>query len=138
MCAECEGLGRVSTVDLDALVDRDKSLNEGAITFPGFGVGTWYHRIFVDSGFFDNDKPLRDFTDAEWERFLHGPEAKVKTELREPHLRGPDRQDPQPLPHQGRRIAPAHPARGGRAGRDVRGLPLLRRARGSTPWRARH
>ncbi len=37
--------------------------------------------IFTDSGFFDNDKPLRDFTDAEWERFLHGPEAKVKTEL---------------------------------------------------------
>ncbi len=72
MCAECEGLGRVSSVDIDALVDRDKSLNEGAITFPGFGVGTWYHRIFTDSGFFDNDKPLRDFTDAEWERFLHG------------------------------------------------------------------
>jgi excinuclease UvrABC ATPase subunit len=81
MCAECEGLGRVSTVDVDALVDRDRSLNEGAITFPGFQPGTWYHRIFVDSGFFDPDKPLRDFTDAEWERFLRGPEAKVKTEL---------------------------------------------------------
>ena len=81
MCAECEGLGRVSTVDIDALVDRELSLNEGAITFPNFQVGTWYHRIFVDSGFFDADKPLRDFTDAEWQRFLHGPEAKVKTEL---------------------------------------------------------
>ncbi len=81
MCAECEGLGRVSTVDIDALVDRDKSLNEGAITFPNFQPGTWYHRIFADSGFFDPDKPLRDFTDAEWERLLHGPEAKVKTEL---------------------------------------------------------
>jgi excinuclease UvrABC ATPase subunit len=81
MCPECEGLGRVSTVDIDALVDRDKSLNEGAITFPNFQVGSWYHRIFVDSGFFDNDKPLRDFTDAEWERLLHGPAAKVKTEL---------------------------------------------------------
>ena len=81
MCAECEGLGRVSTVDLDALVDRNKSLNEGAILFPGFQPGTWYHRIFADSGFFDPDKPLRDYTDAEWERFLHGPEAKVKTEL---------------------------------------------------------
>jgi len=81
MCPDCEGLGRVSTVDVDALVDRDKSLNEGAITFPGFTPGTWYHRIFVDSGFFDPDKKLRDFTDAEWERFLHGPEAKIKTEL---------------------------------------------------------
>jgi len=81
MCPECEGLGRVSSVDIDALVDRDKSLNDGAILFPGFQPGTWYHRIFADSGFFDNDKPLRDFTDAEWERLLHGPEAKVKTEL---------------------------------------------------------
>ncbi len=81
MCPECEGLGRVSTVDIDALVDKSKSLNEGAITFPGFQPGTWYHRIFVDSGFFDPDKPLRDFTEAEWERLLHGPEAKVKTEL---------------------------------------------------------
>jgi excinuclease UvrABC ATPase subunit len=79
MCAECEGLGRVSTVDIDALVDRDKSLNEGAITFPSFQVGSWYHRIFTDSGFFDNDKPLRDFTDVEWQRLLYGPEAKVKT-----------------------------------------------------------
>ena len=81
MCPECEGLGRVSSVDVDALVDRDKSLNKGAITFPNFQVGSWYHRVFIDSGFFDNDKPLRDFTDAEWERLLHGPEAKVKTEL---------------------------------------------------------
>jgi excinuclease UvrABC ATPase subunit len=81
MCPECEGLGRVSSVNVDALVDRDKSLREGAITFPGFQVGTWYHRIFVDSGFFDPDKKLRDYTDAEWQRFLYGPEAKVKTEL---------------------------------------------------------
>ena len=81
MCAECEGLGRISTVDIDALVDRDRSLAAGAITFPNFQPGTWYHRIFVDSGFFDPEKPLRDFTDAEWQRLLYGPEAKVKTEL---------------------------------------------------------
>jgi len=81
MCPECEGLGRVSTVDTDALVDRDKSLKDGAITFPNFQPGTWYHRIFVDSGFFDPDKKLRDFSDAEWQRLLYGPEAKVKTEL---------------------------------------------------------
>ena len=81
MCPDCEGLGRVATVDVDALVDRDRSLNEGAITFPGFSPGTWYHRIFVDSGFFDPDRKLRDYTDAEWEQLLHGPEVKVKTEL---------------------------------------------------------
>ena len=80
MCPDCEGLGRVSTVNIDALVDRDKSLNEGAITFPNFQVGSWYHRIYVDSGFFNPDKPLRDFTDAEWDRLLYGEETKVKFE----------------------------------------------------------
>ena len=78
MCPECEGLGRVSSVDIEELVDRDKSLNEGAITFPGFQPGTWYHRIYTDSGFFDPDKPLRDFTDDEWQRLLYGEETKVK------------------------------------------------------------
>jgi excinuclease UvrABC ATPase subunit len=81
MCAQCEGLGRVSSVDLDALVDRSKSLNEGPINFPNFQVGGWYHRIFLDSGFFHADKPLRDYTDAEWQRFLYGPETKVKTAM---------------------------------------------------------
>jgi len=78
MCPECEGLGRVSTIDVDGLVDRDLSLNQGAITFPNFGVGSWYWTIFADSGFFDVDKPLRNYTEAEWEQFLHGPESKVK------------------------------------------------------------
>jgi excinuclease UvrABC ATPase subunit len=78
MCPECEGLGRVSAVDVEALVDRDRSLNEGAITFPNFKPGTWYHRVFIDSGFFDPDKKLRDFTDAEWERLMYGPDVKIK------------------------------------------------------------
>ena len=81
MCPECEGLGKVATVDVDALVDRNKSLNEGAIDFPNYQVGGWYHRIVIDSGFFDPDKKLREFTEAEWEQLLHGPEAKVKTAL---------------------------------------------------------
>ena len=75
MCAECEGLGRVSTVDVDALVDRDLSLNEGAITFPNFQPGTYNQNTFVRSALFDPDKRLRDYTDAEWQLFLYGPGA---------------------------------------------------------------
>ncbi len=78
MCPACEGLGRVSDVDLDELVDRDRSLNEGAITVPNFGVGTWYWQQFAASGFFDVDKKLRDFTDQEWADLLHKPSTKVK------------------------------------------------------------
>ncbi|WP_242659016.1 ATP-binding cassette domain-containing protein [Thermostaphylospora chromogena] len=78
MCPECEGLGRVSTLDIDALVDRDRSLNEGAITVPNFGPDTWYGRIFIDSGLFDPDKPLRDYTEQEWNDFLYKPATKFK------------------------------------------------------------
>ena len=78
MCPDCEGLGRVSVVDIDALVDRDKSLNGGAITFPGFQSGGWAVRAYAESGFFDPDKKVRDFTKAELERLLYGPDTKVK------------------------------------------------------------
>ena len=81
MCAECEGLGRVSAVDIDAIVNRDLSLNEGAITFPNFQTGSWNHRVYAESGFFDPDKRLREYTDAEWQRFLYGPDARIKTTL---------------------------------------------------------
>ncbi|MDX2162072.1 MAG: excinuclease ABC subunit UvrA [bacterium] len=81
MCQECEGLGQVAAINLDALIDRDKSLNEGAIQFPTFAVDTWFWQLFHDSGFFDNDKKLRDYTPEEWEKFLHLPEAKIKSNV---------------------------------------------------------
>lgn len=56
MCPECEGLGKKLTVDFDRILDRSKSLNEGAILLSGFGVASWHWKIFIDSEFFDNDK----------------------------------------------------------------------------------
>ncbi|AQU65425.1 ATP-binding cassette domain-containing protein [Streptomyces niveus] len=78
MCAECEGIGQVSKIDIDQLVDRELSLNEGAITVPGFQVDAWYWQIMVASGFYDPDKKLKDFTPEEWEVFLHRTATKVK------------------------------------------------------------
>ncbi|WP_436530536.1 ATP-binding cassette domain-containing protein [Actinoplanes sp. HUAS TT8] len=78
MCPACEGLGRVSSIDVDGLVDRDKSINQGAITVPNFTVGGWYVRGFADSGMFDPDKPLREFTDQEWDDFLYKPAVKLR------------------------------------------------------------
>ncbi|MFD0363358.1 ATP-binding cassette domain-containing protein [Nocardia sp. GCM10030253] len=72
MCAECGGLGHVVRPDLDKLLDTDKTLNEGAIQFPPFAVGTFQWQIFAESGLFDPDKPLRDFTAEEWQLFLRG------------------------------------------------------------------
>lgn len=81
MCPECEGLGNVATIDLDALIDRDKSLNEGAILFPTFAVDSWFWQIFAESGFFDNDKKLRDYSDEEWEKFLNATDLKIKLQV---------------------------------------------------------
>ncbi len=79
MCPRCEGAGRVDDIDLDELVDWDLSLNQGAIRLADYQPGKWFHSIFVESGFFDNDKPLRDYSEAERERFLRGETTKVKT-----------------------------------------------------------
>lgn len=78
MCPRCEGLGQVSDIDVDQLVDREKSLNEGAITVPGYAVESWPWSIMVASGFYDPDKKLGDFTDQEWEDFLRKAAVKVK------------------------------------------------------------
>jgi excinuclease UvrABC ATPase subunit len=78
MCPGCEGLGRVSSIDVDGLVDREKSINQGAITVPNFTLGGWYVRGYADSGLVDPDKPLRDFTEREWEDFLHKPAVKMR------------------------------------------------------------
>ncbi|RCG26887.1 excinuclease ABC subunit UvrA [Sphaerisporangium album] len=78
MCPECEGLGKVSDIDVDELVDRELSLNDGAIKVPGFAVDTWYWQLMALSGFFDPDVKLKDYTADQWEDFLHKPATKVK------------------------------------------------------------
>ncbi|WP_067464793.1 ATP-binding cassette domain-containing protein [Actinomadura macra] len=72
MCPHCDGLGRVVRVDLDRFLDTAKTLNEGAVNFPPFGVGTFVWQLYAESGLFDPDKPLRDFTTEEWDTLLHG------------------------------------------------------------------
>ncbi|NJQ13607.1 ATP-binding cassette domain-containing protein [Streptomyces bohaiensis] len=75
MCPACEGIGRTTEIDLDALVDRSLSLNGGAIQHPDFGVGKWFWDSLAGSGLFDNDKPLCEWTEAEWRTLLHGGDA---------------------------------------------------------------
>lgn len=69
MCPVCDGLGETTTLDLEKFFDTSKSINEGAIHFPSFNH-QW--RRYAESGLFDGDKKLADYTDSEWELFLHG------------------------------------------------------------------
>ncbi len=78
MCPNCEGRGTVSDVDLTALFDDSKSLNEGAITIPGYKAGGWMVRSFTESGFVDPDKPISKYTKKELNDFLYKKPTKVK------------------------------------------------------------
>ena len=80
MCPQCEGRGSVTGFDLSALYDDSKSINEGALTIPGYSVDGWYGRIFKGCGFFDPDKPIRDFTKTELHDLLHKEPTKIKVD----------------------------------------------------------
>ena len=85
MCPHCQGLGYVDDIDEQQLIDPDKSLNEGAITFVSFGVNTWRWRRYTQSGLFDNDKPIKDYTPEEYELLMHSPQIKLKNPPKEWH-----------------------------------------------------
>ena len=72
-CPECDGLGHKVGPVVDKMIDKSKSLNEGAIMVPLFGK-----EVYQASGLFDNDKKLADYTKAEMELLLYGTERKVK------------------------------------------------------------
>jgi excinuclease UvrABC ATPase subunit len=78
MCPRCEGRGRVTDIDLSQLFDGTKSLNEGAITVPGYTRGGWNSRLYRESGFVDPDKPIGKYTKKELHDFLHHAPARMK------------------------------------------------------------
>jgi excinuclease UvrABC ATPase subunit len=80
MCPRCEGMGSVTDFDLSALYDDTKSLNEGALTIPGYSMEGWYGRIFSGCGFFDPDKPIRDYTRTELHDLLYREPTRIKVD----------------------------------------------------------
>jgi excinuclease UvrABC ATPase subunit len=79
MCARCEGMGSVSDIDLTQLYDDSKSINQGALTVPGYTTDGWMARIFAAAGV-DPDKPIRKYSKKELEIFLHAEPSKVKVD----------------------------------------------------------
>ena len=78
MCPRCEGTGTVTGIDPRRILDWDKSLNQGAIQVPGYRPGGWSVRYYAESGFFDPDKPIRDYTEQELHDLLYREATKVK------------------------------------------------------------
>jgi excinuclease UvrABC ATPase subunit len=76
MCPRCEGMGSVSDIDLAQLFDASKSLDEGAITVPGYTGDGWYVRVF--GAVVPTDVPIARFSPRQRQEFLYGEPRKVK------------------------------------------------------------
>jgi len=71
MCPHCHGLGKQIQVDINMLLDKEKSIYEGAIIYPGMQVGSWFWRELTSIDLFDVHKKLKDFTEAEINKLLY-------------------------------------------------------------------
>jgi excinuclease UvrABC ATPase subunit len=80
MCPRCQGRGSVTDFDLSQLYDDSKSLNERALTIPGYSMDGWYGRIFRGCGFFDPDKPIKKFNKNELHDLLYKEPTKIQVE----------------------------------------------------------
>jgi excinuclease UvrABC ATPase subunit len=80
MCPRCEGMGSVTDFDLSALYDGSLSLNEGALSIPGYSMDGWYGRVFKGSGFFDPSKPIGKYTKKELHDLLYKEPTKIKVD----------------------------------------------------------
>ena len=81
MCKTCEGIGRIVTLDIDKALDKEKSLNEGAILLPGYKPGTWQWKIYAATGFFDCDKKIKDYSPEEYEKLVYCKPVKMSSSL---------------------------------------------------------
>ena len=116
MCPRCEGRGSVTDIDLTAALRRQLSLNEGALTIPGYTMDGWYGRIF---------SRLRILRSGQTNQEVHqegtrgSPLQGADQDQDRRHqldLRRPDPADPEVNAVQGRRVAAAaHPSVRGRA-----------------------
>ncbi|GAA4126400.1 excinuclease ABC subunit UvrA [Nocardioides fonticola] len=78
MCAQCEGRGSVSDLDLSVILDESRSLQDGAILVPGYTADGWMVAAF--KAVVPPDVPVRDLTPKQRDDLLHAEPRKVKVE----------------------------------------------------------
>lgn len=72
MCKTCSGLGKITKVEVEAMIDPQKSWREGCVKDSLFRPGSWYWKQYAESGLFDLDKPVRDYSKEEYNLLLYG------------------------------------------------------------------
>lgn len=78
MCEACEGIGKIRDIDIEKIIDKNRSLNEGAILFPTFQVGGFRWSRYIESGLFGNDKKISDYNKEELYLLLYADEIKLE------------------------------------------------------------
>lgn len=71
MCPDCEGIGQFAAMNMAAVVDESKSLNGGALLPKDYAVDSWYWEIYKNSGLFDMDKPIGQYSAEERDNLFH-------------------------------------------------------------------
>lgn len=72
MCKTCSGLGKITKINIEAIIDFNKSWNEGCLNDSLYSPGSWYWKQYAESGLFDLDKPIKDYTEEEYNLLLYG------------------------------------------------------------------
>jgi excinuclease UvrABC ATPase subunit len=78
MCPYCKGLGKQIKIDLDLFLDKNLSLNEGAVKHPHYKPGGFLWKELIASELFDNDKKLCDYPEEELEKLLFSEPFPIK------------------------------------------------------------
>jgi excinuclease UvrABC ATPase subunit len=71
MCKHCSGTGKITQIQVNALIDWNKSINDGGILFSDFKVGSIYWKQIVLSKLFDCNKPFKEYSEREINDFLY-------------------------------------------------------------------
>ena len=81
MCPECSGIGKILDLDMDQVLNPDKSWNESMVELPAFHSGNWYWKQYTQSGLFDLDKKWGDYSEEEKNLLLYGAYEKGGTQV---------------------------------------------------------
>ena len=76
MCKTCSGIGKILDLDIEQVIDPEKSFNEGMLNLPAFGVGNYYWKMYAGSGLYSLDKKWKDYTEEERNLLLYGSRTK--------------------------------------------------------------
>lgn len=76
-CPKCKGLGQALDIDQSKLIDLNKSLDDGAILYSNWRVGSMYWKIIRSTGFFDMAKKVADFTPDDFAKLMFAPKQRA-------------------------------------------------------------